>query len=317
MYASAFIKIIRANYIKIIFVFGLIVFSWLVLKWFYPSPIVFWHGVLKDGTIPLPQGFTLEFKLAFLKNSSLIVAACARNIEGDLFGFRERIENITSLFGEYHIFIGESDSNDSTLMYLRQWAKENDRVTIRTYGNLSHNMTIRPVRIAYCRNNLLDEIRSTDLFRLPKRTFYMVADPDINKRLDQPNFLSNFDYSIDEWGVMTASRYGNYYDIWALRNDVINYDCWRIQENTLVNIATFGKTYHTHLSAHMKPIPSNHSLIPVDSAFGGAAIYQIKYLNGCRYSGYESFEICEHVPFNLCVTQNEGKIFINPKFQND
>ncbi len=50
-------------------------------------------------------------------------------------------------------------------------------------------MAIRPFRIAYCRNNLLDEIRSTD----------------ISKRLEQSNFLSNFDYSIDEWGVMTAS----------------------------------------------------------------------------------------------------------------
>jgi len=317
MNVSVFIKFIRYIYIKLIFVLGLIVFSWLVIKWFHPSPIVFWHGVVKNGTIPLPQGFTLEFKLALLKNSSLVIAGCARNMAGEVFGFRDRIKSITSLFGEYHIFIGESDSNDSTLMNLRQWGKENDRVTIRTYGNLSRNMVIRPVRIAYCRNNLLDEIRNTGLFRQPKRTFYMVVDPDINKRLDQPNFLSNFDYSLDEWGVMTASRYASYYDIWALRNDVINYDCWQIQDNYLVGIATFGKTFFTHIAAHMKPIPSNHSLIPMDSAFGGAAIYQIKYLNGCRYSGYESFEICEHVPFNLCVTKNKGRIFINPKFQND
>jgi hypothetical protein len=178
MHASTFIKIIRPIFIKIIYVLGLIVLSWLILKWFYPSPIVFWHGELKNGTVPFPQGFTLEFKLAFLKNSSLIIAACARDIGGDVFGFRDRIGNITSLFGEYRIFIGESDSSDNTLMYLHQWGKENDRVTIRTYGNLSHNMTMRSVRIAYCRNNLLDEIRSTDLFRQPKRTFYMSADPD-------------------------------------------------------------------------------------------------------------------------------------------
>lgn len=307
------------NYIykKIIFLLGLIVILWLVLKWLYPLPIVFWHGAIKSGKSPLPQGFTLDFKLKFLNSSSLIVAACGRNIESHIFEFRDRMQNITSLFGEHHIFIGESDSSDNTLKYLRQWAKENDRVTIRTYGNLSHNMAMRAVRIAYCRNDLLDEIRRIGHFRSPRRTFYMAVDPDINKRLNQPNFLSNFDYSIDEWGVMTASRYGDYYDIWALRNDVINYDCLDIQNNHLVNIATFGKTFWTHLAVHMKTIPSNHSLIRMNSAFGGAAIYQIEYLNGCRYSGYESFEICEHVPFNLCVTHNKGKIFINPKFQTD
>ncbi len=127
MYASVFIKSIRSICTKIIFVLGLIVFSWLVIKWFNPSPIVFWHGVLKNRTVPLPQGFTLEFKLAFLKNSSLIVAGCARNMQDDVFVFRDRIKNITSLFEE-------SDSNDHTLMYLRQWSNENDRVTIRTYG---------------------------------------------------------------------------------------------------------------------------------------------------------------------------------------
>jgi hypothetical protein len=72
------------------------------------------------------------------------------------------------------------------------------RKTIKAYENLSHNMASRSDRIAYCRNNLLNEARSTDLFQLPKHTFYMVADADINTRLNRSNFLSNFDYLIHE-----------------------------------------------------------------------------------------------------------------------
>jgi hypothetical protein len=36
------------------------------------------------------------------------------------------------------------------------------------------------------------------------------------------------------------------------------------------------------------------------------------------YVGYgrDGLELCEHVPFNLCVRANGGRIFINPKFQN-
>jgi hypothetical protein len=317
MCTRIFSKIIRQPLIKIILVLSLIVLSWLVLKRLFPPPITFWHVVLRNGTSPLPQELTLSFKLAFLKNCSLIITVCGRNVESHLSVFRWNIENIASLFGEYHIFIGESDSTDKTLIYLRQWSEKNDRVTIKTYGNLSHSIAGRSDRIAYCRNDLLDEARSTDLFRLPKHTFYMVADADTNTRLNRSIFLSNFDYLIDEWGAMTASQYSGYYDIWALRNDVVNYDCWHIVHNLLVIFVTFNRVVEIYINIHQKSIPSNHSLIPVNSAFGGAAIYQIKYLNECRYSGYESFAICEHVSFNLCVTRNGGKIFINPKFQID
>ncbi len=242
---------------------------------------------------------------------------CARNIESQLSVFRRNIENIASLFKEYPIFIVESDSTDKTLIYLRQWHEKNDRVTIKTYGNLSYNITNRSDRIAYCRNNLFDEVRSPSLFRLSRNTFYMVADADISILLNRGNFLANFDYLIDEWGAMTASQYSGYYDIWALQNNVVDYDCWQMVHNFLVTLVTFNQAIETYIGVNQKPIPSNHRLIPVNSAFGGAAVYQIKYLNECKYAGYKSHEICEHVSFNLCVTRNGEKIFINPKFQVD
>jgi hypothetical protein len=73
----------------------------------------------------LSQGLSLHYKLALLKNCSLIVAVCARNIESHLSIFQQNIENIASLFEEYHIFIDESDSTDKTLIYLRQWSEKN------------------------------------------------------------------------------------------------------------------------------------------------------------------------------------------------
>ena len=317
MYVQKCIKIGRLIPINIIIILGSIVFFWYTLKWFFPPPITFWLVTPRNRTIPLNQALTSDSKLAFLKNCSLIIAVCMRNAQSHLFIFRENIENITSLFGEYHIFVGESDSSDETLIFLRKWSEKTSRVTVKTYGNLSQRIPRRPVRIAYCRNNLLDEARNHQLFQRSNTTFYMVADVDRNTRLDQLNFLSNFDYALNGWGAMTASQHSIYYDIWALRNDVVNYDCWQMAYNILVILATKNLAVERYVYVHQTPIPSNHSLIPVNSAFCGAAIYQTKYIHHCRYSGYDSHEICEHVPFNLCVTRNGGKIFINPKFQID
>lgn len=306
MYVQKCIKTCRLTPINVIYIIGLVAFLWLTLNWYFPQPVTFWYISSNDQRSPINRRLSLESKLMLLKTYSLIVATCTRDVENNLVAFRKRIESIASLFGDYHIFIGESDSSDKTLILLRQWSEQSDRVTMKTYGNLSRKIPRRSERIAYCRNDLLDEARKHRLLQLSNHTFYMVVDADINTRLDQPNFLSIFDYSIDEWGAMTASQYAGYYDIWALRTDVVNYDCWRVARNVLLIIFTLNLATERYVGIHQKPIPSNHSLIPVYSAFGGAAIYQIKYLATCRYSGYQSHEVCEHVTFNLCVTKGES-----------
>ena len=317
MYVQKCVRIIRLIPVNVISILSLIAFLWLILKWYFPPPTTFWYFTSKHQSIPLNRKLTSESKLAFLKNCSLIVTACTRNVEHNLPVFREKIESIVSLFGDYHIFVGESDSFDKTLILLRQWSEKTDHITIKTYGNLSQTIASRTKRIAYCRNDLLDEIRKNTRFRLSNSTFYMVVDADRNTQMDRSNFLSNFDYSIDEWGAMTASQRTIYYDIWALRSDIVNYDCWQRAKNFLVILITLNQAVERYIRVHQKPIPFNHSLIPVYSAFCGAAIYQMKYFRECRYYGYQSHEICEHVSFNLCVTRNGGKIYINPQFQID
>ena len=308
-------KIRRSHSNKFLWAVGVMIVLFCLLRRAFPTPVTFWYVQPANRPIPTPQLMQLSVKLSLMKNCSLIITACARNVEKYLPDFRSNIEHIASLFGQHFIFIGESDSTDTTLMYLRQWRDQNKQVTLKTYGNLSQMIPERSVRIASCRNDLLEDVRRLDLNRPSRHTFLLVADVDANARLREPVFLSNFDYALDEWGAMTASQYGGYYDIWALRTATVNYDCWRIVKNILIIIRTWNRAVDAYISIHQKPIPANHSLIPVDSAFGGAALYQMKYLNGCTYSGFHSHRLCEHVEFNLCFTRNGGQIFINPKFQ--
>lgn len=317
MFARLTKKSFRNHWNKVLCAAGVIIVVFYCLRNAFLAPVTFWYVQPTNRSIPMSQPMQLSVKLSLMKNCSLVIAACARNVENHLPEFRSNIEHIASLFGQYFLIIGESDSTDRTLMYLRQWSEQNKQVTVKTYGNLSRTIRERSVRIASCRNDLLEEVRRLDLNRLSRHTFLLVADVDANARLRESVFLSNFDYPLDQWGAMTASQYGGYYDIWALRTSIVNYDCWQIVKNILIIIRTLNRAVKTYISIHQKPIPANNSLIPVDSAFGGAALYQMRYLNGCKYAGFhrQSHRICEHVEFNLCVTRNGGQMFLNPKFQ--
>ncbi len=124
---------------------------------------------------------------------------------------------------------------------------------------------------------------------------------------------------------MTATQRSEYYDIWALRlNSILPFDCW-IVINRLSSILISYSFLVEHIVAiHQVPVPRNRSLIEVQSSFGGAALYNGKYLNKkCLYNGtigsgyWNTYEICEHVPFHQCLRQHakEQQMYINPQFQ--
>jgi hypothetical protein len=215
------------------------------------------------------------------------------------------------------VLLGESDSTDNTLTYMKKWSSVDPKVLIQTYGNLRNTSFIqRANRIAYCRNRLLSTARTNNW--ISRAQFLLVLDVDVNANsiFSANNFLTNFNYNLNDWGAMTASQSMRYYDIWALRSTVVNYDCWKeiSRYSQYTDIAL--KTY---IEVHTKPIPKDYDLIPVQSAFGGFAVYQTRYLENCTYDASDKESPhgrCEHVSFNECVSRNGGKIFVNPAFQN-
>ena len=71
-------------------------------------------------------------------------------------------------------------------------------------------------------------------------------------------------------------------------------------------VSAFGK---------MITIPESADWIPVDSAFGGLAIYRRAILAGARYSGADENgePVCEHVPLHKQLRARGARIFINPR----
>ncbi|CAF0983973.1 unnamed protein product [Didymodactylos carnosus] len=228
----------------------------------------------------------------------------------------QKVTEIVSIFKDYQILIGESDSTDETWNYLKQWALIDSHVTIETYGELSKIYCSRSVRVAHCRNRLLDTARKNGWLR--EAPFYLVMDVDVNANnvLTLKNFLTNFEYPLEQWAVMTATQDTIYYDIWALRSHFVDYDCWQMVDNLANAGYCHSALVEKFVGNFQKPIPHEYGLIEVQSAFGGFGIYSTKYLNNCAYYAYTNYEICEHVTFHQCIKANGGRIFINSRFRN-
>lgn len=129
---------------------------------------------------------------------------------------------------------------------------------------------------------------------------------------------------------MTATQRAEYYDIWALRlKEILPFDCWQIINRYSSFYLDRRKLVERLVRIHQQAIPKNLSLIEVESAFGGAALYSGQFLHEkCSYDGefisskfsFQSFwndQQCEHVKFHQCLKKfsPQQKIFINPKFQ--
>lgn len=62
-----------------------------------------------------------------LSNLTVAFGACCRNVYEFLPGFKKHIQEFGSLFKEYRVFFGESDSEDGTVEFLQRWANEDPR----------------------------------------------------------------------------------------------------------------------------------------------------------------------------------------------
>ena len=273
-------------------------------------PDTFWHDRVTKSRTSVRHVSNIS-----LSNDFVIVTACGRDISASLPLFQKNLYSIVLLFKDYRILLGESDSADDTLEKFRLWKEQDSRVFVRTYGNLAATYsTNRAHRIAYCRNDLLRIVRAKKWITTAK--FLLVIDIDMNANtiLTVENFLTNFEYDLRDWAVMTASQTKLYYDIWAVRSRTLDYDCWKVVD-PLQHQDIARKIY---INVHMKPIPRYFGLVSVRSAFGGFGIYQTAYLNNCHYEAFDerSKQKCEHVSLHDCIIKNGGQLFINPQFQN-
>ena len=256
---------------------------------------------------------TFNLKNNLIKTKSILISGCCINVERFMKKNLFVMNEIGKQCKEYKIIIFENDSTDKT----RQILVDNKTDHCEYIFEDNVNIKNRTERIAYCRNKIIEHI--------DKMKYY---DYDYLLMLDLDDVLFSgklintihtcFNYKPEQWDAMFANSSDKYYDIYALRKKkYLTSCCWNDvnvlkQKGVPHNIA-----YEQCINKFIINYPTDTSLIPVQSAFGGAGLYKMKSIIGTKYIGYEinhiDKQICEHVTFNKCLIDKGCKLYINPK----
>jgi len=265
---------------------------------------------------------------SYSDNLHVLIGGCARNIGHEFQRITRVLDEITQQFGHTSIFLVEGNSHDNTWAQMQQWQSQTPFTRTAITKSSSHHL--RTARIAECRNEILQHALSiSDL------DYLLMLDLDDVLR---PTDISPvFDYKLTDWEVQTVNR-KYYYDLWALRDPMTqDYDRWRLHDKFRRHYPGAQRLFDNGFKVFPDLYHDRHGLIPVKSAFCGAAIYNVTFLRTapCRYQGVfetekwgyadvvdgpsktkrnrgsQINEICEHVPFHNCLRDHCARIFIN------
>lgn len=235
---------------------------------------------------------------------------CAHSAPGSIAALHQAARQVGTV--RYHIV--ESDSDDNTAGILTELSTLYP-LTFQSEGNLRSTMPSRTDRIAHCRNQLVDLVKTKEFDDID---FVVMADLDgLNETVSAKGLASCWGVKAP-WGALTANQPEKYYDIWALRHDDwVPDDCWARFRRLKPE---FGKKIAREMAIDSRQIsiPSRAQVIEVDSAFGGLALYRKAAFIAGKYRGSnpDGSEVCEHVPFHAGLREAGFRVFINPALVN-
>jgi hypothetical protein len=251
-------------------------------------------------------------RLAKMAQSSIIFLGCARNCGANLAQSIAVLQALRGLFAQSELHIFENDSTDETLELLLQ-AEREGILTLHSRSGLDAVMSKRTERLAYGRNLLM----SAALAR-PQYQYICWVDMDglIDGSFDVGGFSSCFQFE-EAWDAVFPVTTGYYYDIWALRHPEMWPDDYLVRMNSRCDLA-LGLRSIVETEMRCRQIKAEHmqGWLPVESAFGGMAIYKAAACRNGRYVGLEDGrEVCEHVFFHRGLHRAGGMLYINPDFK--
>lgn len=236
-----------------------------------------------------------------MSGHTVIFAGMARDVIDSLPAMMARIERLGRKFKDYKVIIYENDSLDGTREMLLYWQRINPRVKIlseqlnaRKWGSVQD--LDRMAQMADYRNRYLNHI----INKKYDFDYLIVLDLDIPLGFSYDGIAHTFSH--EEWDVVgsngiLAPPYGDpipnpiFYDAFAFRLK---------GENNSMDFETINALQFQR----------GEDLVPVESSFGGLAIYNSTgILAGAKYGGQD----CEHVTLHQWLHEHGfDQQFLNP-----
>lgn len=253
-------------------------------------------------------------EIDIMKKFKVIISGCCRDVERYISKNVCIMHEIGKKFGDYQIIIYENDSKDNTRSVLNTLKTE--KIDYIFEDNL--DIPSRTMRIAHCRNKILEHIRKTPSYMSYDYLLMLDLDDILYSGALIDTIHHCFSYKTDQWDAMFANCSDKYYDIYALRKKgVLTTCCWNDAYKLMTQGIPRNIAYEKCVDKYIINYPTNTGLIPVTSAFGGAGLYKLNSLENVWYNGYEETHldknICEHVPLNVALKKKGCKLYINPK----
>lgn len=208
-----------------------------------------------------------------------------------------RIEKTGGFFSDYRAIVYENDSCDHTLSILKEWQAANPRVHVLTESIVGTPLLQlgRTERLAHFRNRYLQHLSESGEYT--GCDYVLVVDMDLKGGWSNDGIAASFARS--DWDIVAANSIGYHY----LRKSY--YDTFALVPKTILKT---GLLYR--IIGEGWQLRRGDPLIPIQSGFGGLALYRKEVLLSRRYSGTQSGEpVCEHTSLNAdyCL-----RCFLNP-----
>lgn len=269
----------------------------------------FWDGYVEDVERTMDTPRAAAVKAVDMNSLPIVICGCCRDVESHLPRVLQSMHAIGSQFRDYRMVIFENDSRDATRRILEdERALFPGQVTLLLEDGMKS--PLRTERLAYIRNRLLESARTLD----PKNEgllLMMDMDDVAGKGTLATTLHTCFDYPFDAWEALCTNRRSVYYDIWALRiTRHMEFD-FITRCHQFPSLEGQRKYFH-RFRQHIR---ESDRLLPVLSAFGGAALYKMSAISGKTYIGLsaDGREVCEHLSVHAQILADGGRMFINTR----
>jgi len=248
--------------------------------------------------------------------TSVIISGVGRNIAKYLRRLLPNIFKVCHNFSHFLVIFFENGSSDGSSRLLQAFVEKHENTVLLTGDFVASDR--REVRLAQARNTVLKYIRSLN----ESYDYWINLDMDdvLSFAPIDPGMFRSALGRRDSWDVVCANTWPAwYYDRLALRTRIGPFksegcnEGEACHENRPVDLSGWlGKDLQGS-----RGIPSNHEKwIPVDSCFGGLAMYRMSSLTGAKNTShcyYDGAADCEHVAFHECLRRDGGaRLFIDP-----